>query len=229
MPLHAVIQGPLNSPPTPRANWPPNLTADCVPSVLKTAAAIAEQNGIAVVSTWANEDGARRDRIAADAAVAGVIETPDPGRPPDTNGPVPDNRLRQALSTLRGLEELERRGVTGLVAKIRTDQTMPVALVQRFVNDFLSGLDESARNTVVFIPGAHLRSLYEIDDLVFVGTLPAMKALLRGAGAFGALSQRDVFDSRRPGSQASFVDRGTGDWLAGVALFSRAAAGSSRS
>ena len=66
-------------------------------------------------------------------------------------------------------------GATGLVAKIRTDQTIPVALVHQFANDFLAGLNESARERVVFIPGAHWRSLYEIDDLVFVGTLPAMK------------------------------------------------------
>jgi hypothetical protein len=175
MPFNAVIQGPLTSPPTPRANWPANLNADCVPSVLTTAAAIAEQNGVALVSTWAGQDGAKCELLAAHAAVAGVIETPDPGRPPDTNGPVPDNRLRQAVSTFEGLLELERRGVTGLVAKIRTDQTIPVALVQRFANDFLAGLDETARGNVVFIPGAHQRSLYEIDDLVFVGTLPAMK------------------------------------------------------
>ena len=57
MPLNAVIQGPLTSPPTPRANWPPNLNADCLPSILETATAIAEQNGIALVSTWAGQMG----------------------------------------------------------------------------------------------------------------------------------------------------------------------------
>ena len=107
--------------------------------------------------------------------MASLIETPDPGKPPDTNGPVGDNRLRQALSTWRGLEELERRGAAGIVAKIRTDQTIPIPLVHRFASDFLAGLDESARNTVVFVTSVHFVSLYEIDDFVFVGTLPAMK------------------------------------------------------
>ena len=153
MPLNAVIQGPLDSPPTPRAYWPPNLNPDCVPSILATAAGIANLNGIALVSTWTGGDRAKLDRLAADAAVAGVIETADPGKLPDTNGPVFDNRLRQAVSTWQGLLELERRGATGLVAKIRTDQTLPVELVQRFADDFLAGVDETARNTVVFIFG----------------------------------------------------------------------------
>ncbi len=175
IPLNAVIQGPLNSPPTPGRYWPPNLNADCLPFVLASASAIAAQNGISVVSTWKGEDGAKRDQIASHSAVAGLIETPDPGKPSDTNGPVSDNRVRQALSTWRGLEELERRGATGLVAKIRSDQTIPVALVHRFASEFLCGLNESARNTVVFIAGAHSSSIYEIDDFIFVGTLPAMK------------------------------------------------------
>jgi len=175
MPLNAVIQGPLTSPPRPGRKWPPGITTDCLPSILDTASAISSHNGMAVVSTWVGEEGAKRDRIASDAAVAGLIETPDPGRPPDTNGPIGGNRLRQVLSTWRGLEELERRGATGLVAKIRTDQTVPITLVHRFATDFLAGLDESARNTVVLISGAHSTSLYEIDDFVFVGTLPAMK------------------------------------------------------
>ena len=91
--------------------------------VLASASAIAAQNGISVVSTWKGEDGAKRDQIASHSAVAGLIETPDPGKPSDTNGPVSDNQVRPALSTWRGLEELERRGATGLVAKIRSDQT----------------------------------------------------------------------------------------------------------
>ena len=174
-PFHAVIQGPLHSPSTPRGNWPKNLNADCVPAVLATAAAVAEGNGMAVVSTWASEDGAKRNQLSSAAAVTSLIETPDPGAPPDTNGPVSDNRLRQALSTWRGLEELERLGATGLVAKIRTDQTIPIPLVQQFASDFLAGLDEKARDTAVFITSAHFRALYEIDDFLFVGTLPAMK------------------------------------------------------
>src|SRR5947199_8705960 len=103
MPLHAVIQGPLDSPPTVRDNWPSNLTADCTSSVLATASSVAEQGGMAVVSTWTSQDTQRRDRIAADPAVTSLIETPDPGRPPDTNGQVDDNRHRQNLSTWKGL------------------------------------------------------------------------------------------------------------------------------
>jgi hypothetical protein len=211
MPLNAVIQGPLNSPPTPRAHWPPNLNADCVPSVLKTASAIAEGNGIAVVSTWTDQDRSRCDRIAADPAVAGLIETPDPGKPPDTNGPVSDNRLRQALSTWQGLLELERRGVAGLVAKIRTDQTIPVGLVQRFANDFLAGRDASARDNVVFISGAHFRSLYEIDDFVFVGTLVAMKRF------FEAQVRLAPFHSGTPSIHGDLVRKHL-SWTVGPAL-----------
>ncbi len=125
LPLHAVIQGPLTSPPTPGRRWPENLTEDCTTSVLDSASTVAGQSGLAIVSTWAGEDKAKCERIAAHPAVATLVETPDPGKPADTNGPVGDNRLRQALSTLRGLEELERRGATGLVAKIRSDQTVP--------------------------------------------------------------------------------------------------------
>lgn len=199
MPLNAVIQGPLNSPLTVRSNWPADLNPDCLPSVLSTAAAIASQNGVATVSTWESEDGAKRDRIAADPAVTSLVTTPDPGKPPDTNGPVSDNRLRQALSTWRGLEELERRGVTGLVAKIRTDQTIPTGLAQRFASDFLSGLSEANRNTVVFIVGAHGRSMYEIDDFLFVGLMPAMKRF------FEAQVQLAAFHSGTPSIHGDVV------------------------
>ncbi|HTU23971.1 MAG TPA: hypothetical protein VMF30_01150 [Pirellulales bacterium] len=175
MPLNAVIQGPLHSPPTPRAKRPESLTPDCVPSVLTTARAIAEGNGTAVVSTWKGEDAAKLAHLAAEPALAGIVETPDPGRPPDTSGPVFDNRLRQALSTLQGILELERRGVTGVVAKIRTDQTAPVELIDRFTSDYLAGASAEARERLVFIHGAHVDGLYEIDDFVFVGTLTAMR------------------------------------------------------
>jgi hypothetical protein len=175
LPFHAVIQGPLTSPPTAGRKWPPDLDANCAASVLDSASAVAAENGTAVVSTWVGEDGAKCRQIAAHPAVATLIETPDPGKPPDTNGPVGDNRLRQGLSTLRGLEELERRGVTGLVAKIRTDQTVPLALVRRFASDFLGGLGEPARDRIVLTTSVHGTSMYEIDDFLFVGTLPAMK------------------------------------------------------
>ncbi|HEY1784056.1 MAG TPA: hypothetical protein VGG30_00860 [Pirellulales bacterium] len=211
MPLNAVIQGPLTSPATPRANWPPNLNADCTASVLSTARAISELNGIALVSTWAGQDEPKCEQLAADAAVAGVIETPDPGKPPDTNGPVPDNRLRQALSTWQGLLELERRGATGLVAKIRTDQTIPVGPVHQFANEFLAGLDQSARGNVVFISGAHFRSLFEIDDLVFVGTLAAMKRF------FEAQVRLAPFHSGTPSIHGDVVRKHL-SWTVGPAL-----------
>ena len=141
---------------------------------------------MAVVSTWTSEDQRRRDCIAADPAVTSLIVTPDPGRPPDTNGQVVDNRHRQNLSTWKGLEELERRGATGLVAKIRTDQTIPIALVRRFAEDFLSGQDTKAFDTTVFITSAFWRSLYQIADFVFVGTLPAVKRFFEAQIRFAA-------------------------------------------
>ncbi len=222
-PLHAVIQGPLTSPPRPGRQWPPGMTTDCVPSVLETASAISRQGGIALVSTWLSEERAKRDRIASGPAVAGLIETPDPGRPPDTNGPIGGNRMRQVLSTWRGLEELERRGATGLVVKVRTDQTVPLPLVHRFAEEFLSGCDGPARDTVVFILAAHASSLYEIEDFVFAGTLPAMRRFFEAQVRLAQVSQRNGVSPRRPGSQAPLLDGGTGARLAGLAQLSRPA------
>lgn len=222
LPLHAVIQGPLKSLPTPGRRWPPDPNPDCAGFAIDNASAIATLGGTAVVSTWAGEDRAKCDQLAAHPAVSSLLETPDPGRPPDTNGEVPDNRLRQAVSTFQGLAELERRGVTGLVAKLRTDQTVPVPLVQRFVSDFFAGLDESVRDKTVFITGAHNSALYDIDDFLIVGSLSAMKRFFRGPSASGAVSQRHALGPRRSGSQASGVDGWPGARLASVALLSGA-------
>jgi hypothetical protein len=175
MPLHVVIQGPLTSPPTPRSNWPPNLNADCLPAIFATATAVAEDGGTAIVSTWTSEDAAKRDLLGSSDVVGEVVASQDPGRSFDTNGPLSDNRLRQAVSTMRGLEALERRGAAGLVAKVRTDQTIPTRLIRRFVGDFLATHDAERRDVTLFVCGAHASSIYEIDDYVFVGTIPAVR------------------------------------------------------
>lgn len=175
IPINAVIQGPLLSPPTGNRKWPPNLDANCVPSIFCNSVAVRKLNGMVVVSTWDNESREQIDRLASDKSITALVETPDPGRPPDTNGRVSDNRLRQTLSTWKGLQELERQGAQGLVMKIRTDQTVPVEIVHNFAVDFLSGVDSSEWEKIVLIGSAHFRSLYEIDDFVFVGTIPAMR------------------------------------------------------
>lgn len=175
LPLHAVIQGPLTSPPTAGRKWPSEMNADCLPSIAATAAAARALGGLPIVSTWASTDRTQLDRVAALADIAGMVESVDPGRPEDTNGPLTDNRLRQATSAWNGLLEMERRDVTGIVVKVRTDQTVPLPLIQRFISDFLQDKDEATRDTTVFITSAHFHSLYEIDDFIFAGTLPAMK------------------------------------------------------
>ena len=48
--------------------------------------------------------------------------------------------------------------MTGLVAKIRTDQTVPVAFVRRFASDFLAGLAGPARDRTVLTTSVHANS-----------------------------------------------------------------------
>ncbi len=118
-----------------------------------------------VVSTWDNEVKAGESFLGAK-----LVSAPDPGGIAQPGHYKDNNKYRQFISVLNGLNELEKSGVE-YVVKIRTDQYMNInGLLSSFFTSLETNQDRRAIYATVVC-----RPTFLLHDLYFASTLSSMK------------------------------------------------------
>lgn len=179
-----IIQGPLISDPRPDSNlskWAGSrvsLERDGCSAIKETLLQHCGSIDHTVVVTWndtTNESGA--DRLRSETGIT-VLCIDDPGVPPVGGRPGRDNKYRQAIGVLAGLEYLQTRGFDGLVARTRTDQIVNVEAMLDAVETTRS-LDEgfiaAGQKAFIHVP-AFFRRAYRHDDFYFAGHIDDLLA-----------------------------------------------------
>ena len=118
-----------------------------------------------VVSTWDNEvkegDGWQGVRL---------VSQPDPGGIKRPGHYKDNNKFRQFISTLRGLQELEKSGVD-YVVKTRTDIYLDF---DKLLESFFNEIKHNKNPKLIGATVVH-RPTFLLHDLYFISTLKAMK------------------------------------------------------
>jgi WavE lipopolysaccharide synthesis len=179
-----LIQGPLHSP-LPGNSWlrdllereaangrpMPAVNTDCTDAVLATVRNARPWVQNVVLSTWSDALNASMVRRIAGRLNCDIVLTEDPGRGEWSLGPLPDNRRRQVLSTLRGLDHVLGATTVRHVVRTRTDQVVDVGSIVAAVSE--QAPDDRPR-TVGQLAHIHVAGVlatvpYAIDDFYFAG------------------------------------------------------------
>lgn len=174
-----VIQGPsvstglkgkrLSVPDSPIVN---PLGYDCLKSVSSTVAAAEGLFSHIVISTWTDSGFGVLDNLEG----LSIVETD----PPADDW---DNRRKQFLSTQRGLELLEKIGITHVV-KVRTDQTIPREILEWIVN---KATCEDVKQDQIVVSDMIASEIFYVGDFLWAGRLDSVTRLVRAVNSFGFL------------------------------------------
>lgn len=177
-----VIQGPLHSP-LPAKSWLRDIVesddrfsplSDCTTSILETVRRSRLREGHVVISTWSDPANAEAARSLSRQLGCQVVTSDDPGLGTWPLGRLPDNRQRQILSSLRGLEWVVDHLGASYVVRTRTDQVVDVASII----DAVEGnrhqrhrARQAGQLDFIYVAGAFVTVPYAIDDFYFAGRI----------------------------------------------------------
>lgn len=118
-----------------------------------------------VVSTWDNEVSPSDGWVGAK-----LISVPDPGGVKQVGHYKDNNKVRQFLSTLNGVKELEKHGIEYAV-KTRTDTYLDF---EKLVESFSAGIEANPNHQSIYATVVHAPT-FMLHDLYFASTTKAMK------------------------------------------------------
>lgn len=199
-----VIQGPLVSP-LPEKSWlrdlidsraahghpPEQVEDDCAPAIEATLANASGVLDTVLLATWNDPANAARARSLVSRFGIELLLLDDPGPSSWVPGGPADNRIRQIVSSVRGLEWIAERSNAAYAMRTRSDQIVDVASAIQYVAGAARASRARAHQAgqldFVYVPALFVASPYSIDDFYFAGALPD---LLRFFGAQWALRHR---------------------------------------
>lgn len=127
-----------------------------------------------VVSTWDNE--IKPNEIFPGAK---LISVPDPGGIKQAGHYKDNNKHRQFISTLNGLNELEKSGIDYAI-KTRTDIYLDF---KELISDFFTGLEQKQNPRAIGATVIHPKT-FLLHDLYFMATLNVLKAFCEAVLAY---------------------------------------------
>lgn len=183
-----VIQGPLHSP-VPANSWLRDLlelraaageardevvVADCSAAIEATVENARSRVSAVVLATWNDEANAAQAYALERRLGLDVVLLDDPGPSSWVPCGPPDNRVRQLLSSVRGLERVARRTGAEYVIRTRSDQVVDVAAAIAYVDTAPERelAYRAGQLDFVYVPAVFVASPYSIDDFYFAGTVP---------------------------------------------------------
>lgn len=127
-----------------------------------------------VVSTW-KQDVREDDRWEGATLVASDDSAlPRRYRKDKQGRTIEDNRFRQMLSVLAGIEHIEKHSQVDMVVKVRTDQHVDVARMLEFIKR--AQVLKTYTPEVIFVPSIMREDVrYGILDFYFAGSVSAMR------------------------------------------------------
>jgi len=138
---------------------------DCRPNIERLITDFGSLFDEIVVSTWDNElkpgDGWQGVKL---------ISVPDPGGIKQPNSYKDNNKHRQFISTLNGLNELEKNGIDYAV-KMRTDMYLDL---KKLTESFFAGIESNKKPNIIYATVIH-RPTFLLHDIYFAAHLRALK------------------------------------------------------
>lgn len=147
---------------------------DCRDNIKQTIAEFGHLFEEIVVSTWDNEV-----QPGESFKGARLISVPDPGGIKQVGHYKDNNKHRQFISTLNGLNELEKNGMDYAV-KMRTDSHVDL---KTLLSSFFSHLEHSHNHRAIGATVVH-GPTFLLHDLYFVAELPVLKEFCESIEAY---------------------------------------------
>jgi hypothetical protein len=134
-----------------------------------------------VLSTWKGEPTAALRELFSDVLSFQIVESDDPTpNPNQKRKPIPGipylhqaNKVRMFHSTRKGLETLQKAGVTHAV-KIRTDQSLDLKLLHQEFSTFLLQAEKK-----LFVPSLRENTPWIVSDFYFGGQLNLLESICK--------------------------------------------------